>query len=142
MLLTDLISSFAAVPHDNADLAAIDIISIAADSRAVTKGDMFFALAGSHADGRDFAAAAITLTLAPGTHTSSESNIALGRDSRMCVKYQDFTQKWSYVYRKSGSQCTTSTSPGTGAVEHCESRALARSQEVSRELELGHGCRV
>ncbi len=60
MLLTDLISSFAADPHDTIGLAAIDITGIAADSRAVNAGDLFFALAGSHADGRDFAAAAIT----------------------------------------------------------------------------------
>ncbi|NBR03088.1 MAG: UDP-N-acetylmuramoyl-L-alanyl-D-glutamate--2,6-diaminopimelate ligase [Alphaproteobacteria bacterium] len=42
-----------------AEIAALEITSLGSDSREAGKGFLFVALAGSHADGRDFAAAAI-----------------------------------------------------------------------------------
>ena len=62
MHLTDLVSDTitpAGLQTDKAATPAIDVSGLAVDSRRVVAGDLFFALDGNHADGRDYADAAI-----------------------------------------------------------------------------------
>ena len=62
MHLTDLVSDTitpAGLHTDKAAAPAIDVTGLAVDSRRVVAGDLFFALDGNHADGRDYADAAI-----------------------------------------------------------------------------------
>jgi UDP-N-acetylmuramoyl-L-alanyl-D-glutamate--2,6-diaminopimelate ligase len=57
--LSDLIPGPTMAHPRVAEIAALDIAGLGSDSREAGKGFLFAALAGSHADGRDFAAAAV-----------------------------------------------------------------------------------
>ena len=56
MHLTDLCHNLIPVP---ADAGVVPVYGLAVDSRKVGVGDVFFAVAGSHSDGRDFIADAV-----------------------------------------------------------------------------------
>ena len=56
MHLTDLCHNLIPVP---ADAGAVPVYGLAVDSRKVGVGDVFFAVAGSHSDGRDYIADAV-----------------------------------------------------------------------------------
>ncbi|MEX0503409.1 UDP-N-acetylmuramoyl-L-alanyl-D-glutamate--2,6-diaminopimelate ligase [Alphaproteobacteria bacterium LSUCC0719] len=59
MLLSDLIPGPTSAHPRAAEIATLDITGLGSDSREAGKGFLFVAVAGSHADGRDFAGAAV-----------------------------------------------------------------------------------
>ncbi|MEL0062791.1 MAG: Mur ligase domain-containing protein, partial [Candidatus Puniceispirillum sp.] len=56
MHLTDLCHDLIPVP---ADAGAVHVYGLAIDSRKVSVGDVFFAVPGTHSDGRDYIADAV-----------------------------------------------------------------------------------
>ena len=62
MHLTDLCQNLIPLP---ADAGAMPVHGLAIDSRKVGVGDVFFAVAGSHSDGRDYIADAVKAIDAP-----------------------------------------------------------------------------